>query len=41
MKKLKDHYSDHSCFAKIKGRRNVFKNMANYIINGKQHEKDK
>ena len=37
MKKLKDHYSDHSCFAEIKVRKNVlcFKNMANYIINGK------
>ena len=35
--KLKDCYSDHLCFAEIKGRKNVlcFKNMANYIINEK------
>ena len=36
-KKLKDHYSDHLCFAEINGRKNVLclKNLANYIINGK------
>ena len=43
IKKLKDRYSDHLCFAEINGRKNVlcFKNMANCIINGKQYEKDR
>ena len=43
IKKLKDRYSDHLCFAEIDSRKNVlrFKNMANCIINEKWYEKDK
>ena len=37
IKKLKDRYSDHLCFAQINVRKNVlcFKNIANCIINGR------
>ena len=42
-KKLKDRYSNHLCFVESKSRKNIlcFKNMANYIVNGKWYEKDK
>ena len=37
IKKLKDRYFDHLCFAEINGLKNVpcFNNMANCMINGK------